>query len=726
MSRAAVQGALVGAALAALTGCGPADEPVAERRAELTGDSPLVEHFREAETATGVPAEMLATMSWLQTRLSTGEAPAEAEHAHRVGGVEAEDHDHSHNLPTEHGVMGIGTGGLVTLEQAASLVALTPEEVARDPRMNIRAAAAVLADEAARQGIEPKDALAWAPVLTAVGGEPLADGVIRLWRDGWAGSDDRELGVEVDGFGGDDDADDQLDESLGVVQQALGFPGAKWSGAYGGNYTNASRGASQIKYVIVHTTQGSYAGTISWFKNPSAKVSAHYVVRSSDGAVTQMVDDRDIAWHIGCFNTNSIGIEHEGFVSAPSKWYTDAMYRSSARLTSWLCDKYGIPKDRKHIMGHGEAPDCSDHTDPGSGWNWGKYMKLVENGGKVETLKAKLVKKQSSAKRFRGKKADYVACAGDPLSLRLSFKNTGSARWRDVKKRGDKIGSDVFLVTTSGKKDKLTGKVRFSVNKNKNNLVRGDRKAKNCSSKRGCRKTTFIDGGIKFTAPKKPGIYESRWRLRDYSKEWGKKSRGFGPKVGFKLKVMSCQPKNPDACGCRVWCTDGSGHKVTAAVSSDKDCRNIGATVCKPAAYLGHDFAACAPPPPPPGTGGTSSGGGSTAPMSAPSDELVATEPLALESDQELAEQAEEQNAIYTSSEPESEDELEPEDDPDFDDYGFEGDDEAQAESEAGEAASCSVSEPGARARSAALGLLGLGLLGIAIRRRRRTTVNQP
>ena len=31
--------------------------------------------------------------------------------------------------------------------------------------------------------------------------------------------------------------------------------------------------------------------------------------------------------------------------------------------------------------GHGEAPDCSDHTDPGAGWNWTHYLDLVRTGG---------------------------------------------------------------------------------------------------------------------------------------------------------------------------------------------------------------------------------------------------------------------------------------------------------------------------------------------------------
>jgi MYXO-CTERM domain-containing protein len=127
--------------------------------------------------------------------------------------------------------------------------------------------------------------------------------------------------------------------------------------------------------------QGSYSGCISWFKNSTAEVSAHYVVRSSDGQITQMVDDSDIAWHDACFNSETIGIEHEGYVSEPAKWYTDAMYVASAKLTAWLCDQYGIPKDHSHIMGHGEAPDCSTHTDPGPGWDWAKYLSLVNSNG---------------------------------------------------------------------------------------------------------------------------------------------------------------------------------------------------------------------------------------------------------------------------------------------------------------------------------------------------------
>ncbi len=146
------------------------------------------------------------------------------------------------------------------------------------------------------------------------------------------------------------------------------------------NFSVAKRNRDYpIRYIIIHTTQGAYAGTINWFQNPKARVSAHYVVRSSDGKVTQMVLEKDIAWHAGNrkYNQQGIGIEHEGFVDDKS-WYTDAMYKSSAAITRALCQKYKIPMDRNHIIGHYEIrPQKSKHTDPGRLWDWNRYMREV-------------------------------------------------------------------------------------------------------------------------------------------------------------------------------------------------------------------------------------------------------------------------------------------------------------------------------------------------------------
>jgi N-acetyl-anhydromuramyl-L-alanine amidase AmpD len=170
----------------------------------------------------------------------------------------------------------------------------------------------------------------------------------------------------------------------------------RWVAADPSNYTNSSRGAGSINWLIMHVTQGSYGGTVSWFQNPDANVSTQYVIRNSDGHATQMVHNEDIAWHAGGqnYNTHSIGFEHEGFVGQTN--FTDALYRTSADIARWLCERYDIPKEHPTgvapcdarngggIIGHHQVPesDCgpNDHTDPGSTWDWDHYMSLVHGG----------------------------------------------------------------------------------------------------------------------------------------------------------------------------------------------------------------------------------------------------------------------------------------------------------------------------------------------------------
>jgi hypothetical protein len=265
----------------------------------------------------------------------------------------------------------------------------------------------------------------------------------------------------------------------------------------------------------------------------------------------------------------------------------------------------------------------------------------------IDTLKAKLVRKWSNLKRFRGKKADYVACAGDDFRMAFTFKNSGSAVWKDVPGRGDDVGDDVYLVTANGKQDKLTGKKRFSVKLNENDQVRGDHASKDCVAQ-GCRKTTFVEGGIQAHAPQKPGIYTSRWRLRDYSKPAGK-SLGFGPKVELAVRVLDC--KATVACGCRVWCSNGKSHDLTADIDSNAMCKAVGETYCKPEAeYVSHTFDSCA--------------------GSDPTDPVDPVDP-----DPPTGSDPDAPGNDWVASDPNDDGLLEPEDDPDFEEDGFDGDD---------------------------------------------------
>ncbi len=170
------------------------------------------------------------------------------------------------------------------------------------------------------------------------------------------------------------------DPPADALPPPVDHPSAEWVAASTANHTPADRPTTHpIDFVVIHVTQTSYRTALSVFQNPKKKVSAHYLVRSVNGNIAQCVRERDIAWHAGNwdYNTRSVGIEHEGWVDQPG-YFTDALYMASARLTSAICARYDIPKDRAHIIGHYEVPE-SDHTDPGLHWDWTRYMRLVNS-----------------------------------------------------------------------------------------------------------------------------------------------------------------------------------------------------------------------------------------------------------------------------------------------------------------------------------------------------------
>jgi N-acetylmuramoyl-L-alanine amidase len=139
-----------------------------------------------------------------------------------------------------------------------------------------------------------------------------------------------------------------------------------------GNYDLANRPADglAVRYIVIHDTEVAYEPTIALFQNPLAYVSAHYVLRSADGDVTQMVGTDDVAWHAGNWwiNIHAVGIENEGFALQGYDWYTERLYLSLARLTRYLADRYGIPLDRDHIIGHDEVPGPTSAFQAGMHW----------------------------------------------------------------------------------------------------------------------------------------------------------------------------------------------------------------------------------------------------------------------------------------------------------------------------------------------------------------------
>jgi N-acetylmuramoyl-L-alanine amidase-like protein/Big-like domain-containing protein len=172
--------------------------------------------------------------------------------------------------------------------------------------------------------------------------------------------------------------------TVGGVSGARGSP-LRVLIAHTPNKTSTNRTAKTIDAIVIHDTEGRFLGSVRTLQNPRVDGSAHFVV-SRDGQIVQLVPVTDVAWHAGnsWWNLHSIGIEHEGW--AGRRAYTMREYRASAQLVAYLAHRWGIPLDRRHIIGHDEVPDpnrhgefggASHHTDPGRAWNWGLYMSLV-------------------------------------------------------------------------------------------------------------------------------------------------------------------------------------------------------------------------------------------------------------------------------------------------------------------------------------------------------------
>lgn len=133
------------------------------------------------------------------------------------------------------------------------------------------------------------------------------------------------------------------------------------------------RGGETPKIVVLHVMAGTLAGTDAWFQNPKSLVSSHYGI-GLDGTVHQYVAETDTAWANGRAlnptsaivkakggnpNAYSISIEHEG--NDLSKG-TTAQWDASRAIIDEICERWKIPKDREHVIGHYEIfsgkPNC--------------------------------------------------------------------------------------------------------------------------------------------------------------------------------------------------------------------------------------------------------------------------------------------------------------------------------------------------------------------------------
>jgi hypothetical protein len=159
-----------------------------------------------------------------------------------------------------------------------------------------------------------------------------------------------------------------------------------------------------VEAIVLHIADGTYDGTISWFRNSGSGVSAHFVV-ALDGRIGQCVPLDRVAWANGWDfrkglaryrpnlanhliarwwregknpNAVTVSIEHEG---VSGQGMPEAQLRASVALTRWLCDTLGVPRDRDHILGHRDLDSVERSRCPGlSDQEWGVYLWMVDDG----------------------------------------------------------------------------------------------------------------------------------------------------------------------------------------------------------------------------------------------------------------------------------------------------------------------------------------------------------
>jgi N-acetyl-anhydromuramyl-L-alanine amidase AmpD len=145
------------------------------------------------------------------------------------------------------------------------------------------------------------------------------------------------------------------------------------------NFIDGREGETPV-LIVLHTTVGTWAGTIDWFGRAESAVSAHYLV-GLDGRVAQFVGEDSAAKHAGKLveptsrlvakrrgnpNLYSIGIEFEDAGRPFDVQRPPEQYASGAALVAGAASRWGIPIDREHVIGHREitsAKECPGNLD---------------------------------------------------------------------------------------------------------------------------------------------------------------------------------------------------------------------------------------------------------------------------------------------------------------------------------------------------------------------------
>lgn len=380
---------------------------------ERTNPDELQQAFISASKEFGVPLSVLMSVSYNESRwnqhngepsMSGGYGVMHLTHVDQVPDVQAKGDGAALTMRSV-----ANDQSMHTLDTAAQLIGEQPKTLKQDPAQNIRGGAALLAKyERETFGKLSSDPADWYGAVAKYSGSKLegmasdfADQVFTTIGQGATletpsgqivnlsaqsikpnKNTTKALHLKENKKGNDVDCPNGLDcEWIPAAYQKFSNNDTDY-----GNYDLANRPKDDldIKYIIIHDIEGTYQEGVNTFLGQSY-VSAHYVVRETDGHIAEMVKPKDVAWQAGNWyvNTHSIGIEHGGTAVEGASWFSEPMYHASARLVKYLAHKYDIPLDRQHILGHdnvsGLSPSSQSgmHWDPATYWDWGHFFEIL-------------------------------------------------------------------------------------------------------------------------------------------------------------------------------------------------------------------------------------------------------------------------------------------------------------------------------------------------------------
>jgi MYXO-CTERM domain-containing protein len=114
------------------------------------------------------------------------------------------------------------------------------------------------------------------------------------------------------------------------------------------------------------------------------------------------------------------------------------MYAQSAALVVDIATRQGVPLDRSHIIAHYEVPGCNSpggggagcHTDPGTGWDWDRFMALVN--GEVGEAGGEIVGVVADQDIYNGARLIGATVWIEGTDLRTTVADDGHYRFEDV------------------------------------------------------------------------------------------------------------------------------------------------------------------------------------------------------------------------------------------------------------------------------------------------------